>query len=137
MKNDGKDAEKAFVDYWTKVGHIERFRDKRDLSGLNKGARLADFSKPSDFIVSSKDHPLHFAEVKSTTEATSFSFGKIQKGQSAAALNEARRGHGSYLFYVYSYPLGEWFIMSCLDYDDLCNAGRRSVKFKELKKWVK
>lgn len=135
MQNDGKEAEVAFVKHWEKVGHIERFRDKRDLSGLNKGAQLADFAKPSDFLVSSPDHPLHYAEVKSTVNATRFDFAKIQKGQSAAALKSARRGDGRYTFYIFSYPLGRWFTMSCKAYAAALDDGNRSIKFDALTPW--
>lgn len=135
MQNDGKEAERAFIKHWEQVGHIERFRDKRDLSGLNKGARLADFAKPSDFIISSPNVSLHYAEVKSTVHATRFDFGKIQTGQSAAALKEAKRGHGAYIFYIFSFPLGKWFILSCREYAAALDSGNRSVKFADLTPW--
>ena len=135
--NDGTEAERAFVSYWDKRGHLERFRDKKDLMGLNKGKRLADFAKPADYLVSAPDTLLHYAEVKSTTNAVSFSFSKIQPGQSAAALKEHRRGPGAYTFYIFSYPLGKWFLMSCTLYAKLVDEGRRSVKFEELREWLK
>jgi len=137
MKNDGKDAEAFFEGYWSRVGHCERLRDKKDLVGLNRGAPVADFAKPSDFLVSSPTVPLHFAEVKSTFDERRFAFGKIQRGQSAAALKSATRGDGGYVFYIFSYPLGEWFVMSCKKYKELVDAGQRSAKFEELAKWLK
>lgn len=136
-KNDGTEAEAAFVRHWDAVGHIERFRDKKDLMGLNKGKRLADFKKPSDYLVSAPGVPLHFAEVKSTTDGKSFAFSKIQDGQSAAALKEVKRGAGSYIFYIFSFALGKWFLMGGPQYEALVDAGRRSVKFEELSEWVK
>lgn len=136
MKNDGKDAEAFFFSYWNKIGHVERFRDQRDLRGLNGGKALKDFAKPADFIVSSFKHHLHYAEVKSTTDKVSFAFGKIQPGQSAAAKKAAASGaHDSYIFYIFSYPLGQWFIMSAQEYVETLNNGRRSVKFSELRTW--
>lgn len=135
MKNDGKDAEEAFVKHWTKVGHVQRLRDKKDLMGLNKGARLADFKKPSDFLVSSRVEPLHYAEVKSTVDGKRFSFSKIQDGQSSAALQEAKRGAKAYQFYIFSYALGQWFIMSCTEYAAAVDAGQRSIKFEDLTPW--
>lgn len=137
MKNDGTEAERAFVQHWERVGHIERFRDKKDLMGLNKGARLADFAKPSDYLVSARGVPLHMAEVKSTTDGKSFAFGKIQAGQSKAALLEHSRGCGAYIFYIFSYPLGQWFTMNCDQYAGILEEGRRSVKFEELTQWHK
>jgi hypothetical protein len=137
MKNDGTAAEQAFEAHWGKVGHVQRFRDLKDLRGLNKGLRLKDFPKPADFVVSSPDVPLHYAEVKSTTSAVSFSFSNIQPGQSAAALMEASKGSGRYIFYIFSFPLGEWFCMTSIRYAKLSEQGVRSAKFEELPKWVK
>jgi hypothetical protein len=135
VKNNGKEAERAFAAYWESVGHVERLRDKKDLMGLNKNMKLADFAKPSDFLVSSQYTPLHYAEVKSTTNPTLFSFAKIQPAQSAAALKEANRGNGSYFFYIFSYERGQWFMMSCYQYFKLLGENRRSVKFEELEQW--
>jgi hypothetical protein len=110
-------------------------RDRQDLIGLNKGLKLADFAKPSDFIVGSKVEPTHYAEVKSTSNPTLFSFAKIRPAQSAAALKEAKRGHGDYFFYIFSLALGQWFVMSCQQYRWLLDEGKRSVKFEELEPW--
>lgn len=137
MKNDGKAAESAFEKYWASVGHVERLRDRRDLIGLNGGKHVADFKKPSDFLVSSKLHNLHYAEVKSTTSNTSFSFSGIQDGQHKAAMLEASRGSQSYAFYIFSYPLGRWFIMGCEQYRAAIDDGKRSIKFTELNEWLK
>lgn len=136
MKNNGKEAEVAFTKHWERIGHVERLRDKKDLMGLNKGLRIADFAKPSDFIVSSPHHPLHYAEVKSTTNPYMFSFSSIQPAQSAAALKEASRGAQAYTFYIFSYEVGKWFTMSAGRYAVLLNQGRRSVKFEELAEWI-
>lgn len=133
--NDGKDAEKAFEKYWDGIGHCQRFRDKRDLMGINKNAKVHDFPKPADFMVSSPRHPIHYAEVKSTVDPKSFSFNKIRDAQHVAALKEAKRGDGSYKFYIFSYPLGKWFIMTCHEYIAILEAGRKSVNFEELRQW--
>jgi hypothetical protein len=136
--NDGKEAEGAFENHWKAVGHVERLRDKRDLVGLNGGnMAIADFAKPSDFLVSSPQVPLHYAEVKSTQGAKGFAFGAIQPGQHKAAMLEASRGMGMYVFYIFSYATGKWFTMDCLRYAALVNEGRRSVKFEELEPWLR
>jgi hypothetical protein len=137
MKNDGKEAEKAFEAYWTRRGHLQRLRDARDLMALNGGQRVVDFAKPSDYLVSSRDDSLHYAEVKSTTHATTFAFKCIRDAQSAAALQEARRGDRAYIFYIFSYATGCWYIMDCLQYETVLASGRKSVKFEELTPWVK
>lgn len=136
MKNNGKEAEKAFENHWEAIGHVERLRDKKDLMGLNKGLRIADFAKPSDFTVSSPFHGLHYAEVKSTVDPKRFSFKDIRPAQSAAAIREAKRGAKAYKFYIFSYALGKWFVMDCIDYVELLEGGRRSVLFEELVEWL-
>lgn len=137
MKNSGKEAERAFFEHWDAIGHVERLRDKKDLMGINKGMKLADFAKPSDFIVSSPDVAMHYAEVKSTTNPRMFSFNKIQPAQSAAAKKEVSKGRGAYTFYIFSYELGKWFTMDATTYVVLLNEGRKSVHFEELTPWDK
>lgn len=136
-KNNGKPAEAAFVEHWEKVGHVQRFYDQADLRGRNGGQHVGDFPKPADYLVSSPHDDLHFAEVKSCHGKTSFPFGSIQPGQSAAAKLEAKRGAGAYIFYIFSYHHGSWFYMTCHQYVALLDAGKRSVSFEELRPWVK
>lgn len=135
MKNDGKEAERSFEAYWKERGHVQRLRDKKDLMGINGGRMVADFAKPSDFIVSAPDVLLHYAEVKSTMHKTAFEFKCIQPGQHNAAMLEASRGSGSYNFYIFSYALGRWFVLSCVDYATAIAAGARSLKFQGLTTW--
>lgn len=136
MKNDGTEAERGFISTWEKRGaHIERLRDKKDLMGLNKGLRLADFQKPADYLVSAADVPLHYAEVKSTNHPIRFPFSNIKDGQSKAALMEANHGSGSYFFYIWSYARRTWYVMDCHKYADVVASGRRSVSFEELQPW--
>lgn len=133
--SNGNAAEAAFEAFWRRRGHLERLPDKKDLMGLNKGMRLADFSKPSDYLVSSPTEPLHYAEVKHCEHSSRFSFSKIRPKQSEAALREAKRGCKAYRFYIFSSALGQWFIMSCVDYADAVSAGLRSLPYEELEKW--
>lgn len=137
-KRRGKEAEKAFLDYWQRRGyHVERIRDRSDLVGLNKGLRLADFKKPSDFLVSGPRLPLHYAEVKSTDSPDAFPFSNIEAGQSVAAKLEANHGAGAYKFYIWSSQRMKWYIMDCRQYVKVLDEGRRSVKFEELEIWHK
>lgn len=133
----GKSAEQAFEDHWNSIGHVQRFYDQADLRGRNGGQAVGDFPKPADYLVSSPNHPLHFAEVKSCQGKTSFPFGGIRKAQSAAALLEHSRGSGAYAFYIFSYEQGRWFYMDCKEYAEHVAAGRRSVKFEDLRRWIK
>lgn len=135
MKNDGKDAERAFVArIKAKAGTIiERFWDQSDLRGINKGRAVADFAKPSDFIVT-EDGNIHYAEVKSVQSATSFAFANLEDGQRSAALRQAAVG-GDYRFYLFSYGLGQWFIMYADVFAATLATGKSSVKFNALPRW--
>jgi len=136
-KNDGKAAERAFESHWNSVGHCQRLYDAADLRGRNGGRHVGDYPKPSDYLVSSPTEPLHFAEVKSVMDKTRFPFGCITDGQHNAAMKEAKKGSGRYIFYIFSYHLGKWFYMSCREYAVAINRGDRSKPFEELSPWSK
>lgn len=136
MRNDGKTAEDAWLRYMQANPNtvVERFWDQRDLRGRNGGRAVGDFPKPADFLVYHKGH-LHYAEVKSVQSATSFPFKDIRPKQKSTALRMAAAGAGThFLFYIFSYALGQWFIMSA---DQLAKATKSSIKFTELTPWQK
>lgn len=136
MKNDGKDAEAAFEAYWRGKGAIvDRFFDAAALRGLNGGKAVKDFPKPADYILTTSHGDISYAEVKSTVDPVRFSFGCLQKGQSSMALRQAMTVEGRYIFYIFSYHFGRWFLMSCKDYKAARDAGRSSMKFEELTPW--
>jgi hypothetical protein len=111
MKNDGKEAQKAFLDIMQarKGVVVERFYDQSDLRGLNKGRAVVDYPKPSDFLVTEEGN-IFFAEVKSVQSTTSF--------------------------YLLTYGLGKWFVMPATVYANHLAAGKASVKFKDLEEWL-
>ena len=135
MTNDGKDAERAFLARIKRSPEtvVERFWDQSDLRGINKGRAVADFAKPSDFLVT-QDGNIHYAEVKSVQSATSFPFANLEAGQRSAALRQAAVG-GDYRFYLFSYGLGEWFIMYADIFATALATGKSSVKFNALPRW--
>jgi hypothetical protein len=133
--NDGTEAQDAFLRRMQRPGVVvERFRDLKDLRGLNKGRQLTDFAKPSDFLVT-EDGNIHYAEVKSCQSEVSFPFGNIEDGQRSAALRQVAVG-GDYRFYLFSYGLGRWFIMTAARFADILQTGRKSAKFSELPTWA-
>lgn len=94
---------------------------------------MGDFAKPSDFLVTESGRH-YYCEVKSVQSAVSFPFSNIEKGQRAMALKQAVIG-GPYYFYLFSFGLGEWFIMDAVSFKNAIDAGKASIKFKELPKW--
>lgn len=135
MKNNGKDAEEAFLNRMRGPGVvIERLWDASDLRGLNNGRHINDFKKPSDFLIT-KHGLMHYAEVKSVQSTTSFPFSNLEDGQRSAALRQAAVG-GPYVFYIFSYGLGQWFTMDATTFAAAVQAGAKSIKFSSLPKWI-
>lgn len=134
MRNTGKPSEAAFLSRIKGPGVVvERFWDQSDLRGLNGGRAVGDYPKPSDFIVT-EDGNIHYAEVKSVQSAVSFPFSNLEDGQRSAALRQAAAG-GDYRFYLFSYGLGKWFVMSCQQLRTSLDSGVKSIKFKDLQEW--
>lgn len=134
-RNDGKEAEKAFIARMmaTPGTVIERIYDASDLRGLNNGRPIADFKKPSDFLVT-QHGLLSYREVKSVQSATSFPFANLEDGQRSAALRQAAVG-GPYVFHIFSFGLGRWFLMPASTFAAAVEAGKSSIKFADLKEW--
>ena len=131
MKNDGKSAEKCFVDAMELTKRwVHRFRDMRDVKGLNRGKNLAMFPCPSDFLIGGADG-LFLAEVKSTQNETSFPFGDVRPAQRAAAAHAASRGF-PYFFFIMNTNDGEWYVMPATQFVETIRAGRKSIPYKEL-----
>lgn len=133
MKNDGTAAEKAF-ETLIAADDLYRFPDKKALTGLNGGRPVGDFPKPSDYLVT-KAGATFYAEVKSIQSTTSFPFADIRPSQSAKALSMARVG-GRFDFFIFSYGLGQWFIMNEQLYAAVRGTGAKSIKFKECPTWT-
>lgn len=132
-KNDGTAAERAF-ETLIKADVLYRFPDQKALTGLNGGRRVGDFPKPSDYLVT-KAGETSYAEVKSVQSSTSFPFDDIRPSQKSMALRLARVG-GLYNFYIFSFGLGQWFVMPAKVFAAAVEAGSKSVKFKDLTPWI-
>lgn len=131
-KNDGTAAEDAF-EKLIKADDLYRFPDKKALTGLNGGRKVGDFPKPSDYLVTMQGETF-YAEVKSVQSATSFPFADIRPAQRAKALKMAAVG-GRYDFYIWSFGLGKWFLMTEELFAMAAKAGAKSIKFEELPEW--
>lgn len=133
MKNDGTAAESAFEGR-VAADVLYRFPDKKALVGLNGGRKVGDFPKPSDYLVT-KAGETFYAEVKSVQSATSFPFDDIRPSQKSMALRQAKVG-GRYDFFIFSYGLGTWFLMTAPQFAAAVEAGAKSIKFKDLTPWI-
>jgi hypothetical protein len=131
VKNTGKSAEVAFTDAMELTKRwVHRFRDMKDVRGLNRGKSLAMFPCPSDYLIGGSEG-LFLAEVKSTHNQTSFPFADIRPAQRAAAAHAASRGFPFY-FFILNMNDGEWYTMSATQFIEDMRAGRKSRPFKEM-----
>lgn len=137
MKNDGTDADDAFVARINAMPNtiVQRFYDQSDLRGLNRGRPVGDFAKPADYLVTMGGR-VRYAEVKSVQGAVSFPFGNIEDGQRSAALRHAAIGAGDcYHFFLFSYGTSRWYVMNADVFAATRAKGKKSIKFEELPEW--
>ena len=129
-KNTGKDSEYLFA---TNVsGLVFRLRDKADLVGLNGGKNVAAFGNPSDNILVTNDG-VFLAEVKSTTNATSFSLSCFTSAQKAAIYKMHKRGFGRfYRIYIHSLHTNTWYLITADDFMKVIATGKKSIKWTSL-----
>lgn len=130
--NTGAQAEDEFEHHWQsqgKAAHLLRFRDNKDIRGLNRGKALAAFKQPSDYLLTHQGVTL-YAEVKSSAHPTSFAFGLIAPYQLGSAERIVVAG-GRYDFFVRRlHPTeGRWFRLPARV---VLSHPRRSLSWTEL-----
>lgn len=131
-KNTGTLAQDEFEAFWEgqgKAAHLHRFRDNKDIRGLNRNKALAAFKQPSDYLLTHQGITA-YAEVKSTDNARGFPFSQIATYQLGSAERVVTAG-GRYDFYIRRlHPTqGQWFRLPAsvvLDHD------RRSLSWEDL-----
>lgn len=129
-RNTGKPSEAIFMENVS--GLVFRLRDKADLVGLNKGKNVAAFGNPSDYLLI-QDDGMYFAEVKSSTNKTSFSISGFTSAQTSAIYKCAKRGYGNrYRIYVHCLETDIWYLMNADDFLNLIQNNRKSIKWSEL-----
>lgn len=127
-RNTGKNSEAIFLE--NAPGLVFRLRDKADLVGLNGGTNVAAFGNPSDFFLVTEDGAF-LAEVKSTTNTTSFSLSGFTKAQKAAIYKCFKRGLGEfYRIYVHDVSSDQWYLITANDYMTTINSGKKSIKWQ-------
>ena len=130
VSNNGKRSEKFFEENVS--GLVFRLRDKADLVGLNGGKNVAAFGNPSDNILVTTDG-VYFAEVKSTTNRTSFSLSCFTPAQKSAIYRLHKRGFGEYYrIYIHSLADDKWYLINADDFMKVIATGKKSIKWKDL-----
>lgn len=130
--NSGKPSERDFearLDGLGKRAYYHRLVDAAEVKG--RTGRLG-FSRPmpSDYVVVLDGHTF-FAEVKSTTHKTAFSFGLLRTKQSADATMIIGAG-GTYDVFVHRVETNEWFRFSYALVAAAKARGRASLQWSEL-----
>lgn len=128
--NNGKASEAFFMENVS--GLVFRLRDKADLVGLNGGKNIAAFGNPSDYFLLT-DRGGYLAEVKSSSNETSFSLSGFTPAQKAAIYKAHKVGFGSfYRIYVHNILSNNWYLMTADDYMEIIKTGKKSIKWTSL-----
>lgn len=107
-RNTGKPSQEIFEATFVKLGKrafVYRVTDSAEVRGMS-GAGYTK-RQPSDFIVT-ENGAMYYAEVKSTSSRTSFSFSQIEPGQWRGARQQVAAG-GDYFFFIHRKATGDWF----------------------------
>lgn len=132
-----RDAEDEFEDYWKQFGKsatVFRFQDSYDAMAATRSKTVRAKAQPSDFLVTHDGHTF-FAEVKSSTNASSFSLSNIRDNQwRQAMLTTAAKG--LYLFYIRNETNGVWYKIPASFFLSLEKDGIKSVKWELLTEYI-
>lgn len=136
VKNTGKKSEAAFentlVSRFGKRVFINRLQDAQALHGLN-GHAVKVGRQPADYVVTF-DGVTIYAEVKSSVNATTFSFSCISTHQLAAA-RQVRLAGGKYLFFIHNIKNDIFYIVDSAAIDRVSKT-RSSMKWSEMEPWT-
>ncbi|KGM36103.1 hypothetical protein P409_00180 [Inquilinus limosus MP06] len=97
-----------FEDHFTLMGkaaHVHRITDTAEVRGLNKTGFTKE--QPSDFIVT-ENGVMYYAEVKSSSNPTSFPLSQIERGQRSAMIKQTAAG-GLYFLFIHCLTKNIWF----------------------------
>lgn len=115
MKNGGE-YEEAFEARFKRLGkraYLWRITDLADIRGMNEirmgGIKIKAPPAPSDYVVVDYELGMHYAEVKGTTNETSFPFSMIRPAQFSHARRSITAQPGSYFFYIFAVTHETWY----------------------------
>ena len=135
-RNTGAFAEEEFESFWQAQGksaHLVRFRDNKDMRGLNHGRALNAFKQPSDYLLACQGQTL-FAEVKSTDNPAGFRLAQIAPHQLGSAERVVAAG-GRYDFFIRRiHPTaGRWF---CVPAHVVLSHSARTLRWADLEPYA-
>ncbi len=135
VKNTGKLSESRFentlsAQYGKRV-FIDRLQDAQALHGLN-GHAVKTARQSADYIVTLSGLTF-YAEVKSSVNATSFSFSCISTHQLTAA-RQVRLAGGKYVFFIHNIKQDIFYMVDSSTIDRVGKT-RSSMKWSEMEPW--
>lgn len=136
IKNNGEASqnlfEKILEQAYGKEVFIERLPDTKSIKGLMKKGFIQ--GRPSDYLVTIKGD-MHYAEVKSSENATSFPFGNIAPEQ-WRAMKRQRAAGGKYYIYIHHLLTDLWYKVECRQILAVEEAGTKSIKWENMTLWT-
>lgn len=135
IKNSGKASEAKFENcllyMYGKNVYIHRLQDAQALHGLN-GHAVKVGEQPADYIVTVGGRSF-YAEVKSSSNETSFPFSCIRANQIAAG-KRVRLAGGKYVFFVHNIKSDTFYMLDSAAVERVSKT-RSSMKWSELEEW--
>lgn len=127
-KNDGSKSEEIFKE---RMAHTFLYK-LTDTKSIKKTAGLKAFSSPvpADFIVL-LGGGLTFAEVKSSSNKTSFSLDSFRPAQLSAMVKLKALG-GNYTVFVHNIVTDKWYELTGSLVVDLIKQGNKSIKWGDM-----
>jgi len=135
VKNDGKTSEGIFEDRWATLGKkafVERLPDTRSIKGAIKHGFIQ--GRPSDYLVTVHGG-MHYAEVKSSSNKTSFPLSCVQPTQWAAMRKQTAAG-GEYFIYAHHLVTDRWYRIPASFILQTKDDQKGSIKWTELSMYL-
>lgn len=131
-KKAEREFEKSFEPYGKKAA-VFRLTDTAAAKAV-AGKRAFVAAQPSDYMVV-LDGQVFFAEVKSTSDNTSFHFSNIRKAQIAASRRIVKAGAG-YFFFIKSLVLNQWFCVPAAVIHNTIASGTKHLKWQQIQDYA-
>ena len=133
MRNDGTESEKIFKDKMKAFGKsvfLYRIPDTKEATRGGKRKTNIMRSTPSDFIIT-WNSVMAYAEVKSTSNPTLFSFSNFRKDQLAAMRMQIAAG-GNYWIFIHCLDQNKWYWIYGQDVIKRIDKNIKSMKWSEM-----
>lgn len=138
MVKSWEEAEKEFERILERIHgkknvFIHRVTDSKEIRRA-AGNKILVKKTPADYIVTAQG-TMFYAEVKYCSNRTSFPLSALTTGQHVAIKRQNAAG-GIYLVFIYNSNDKTWYTLSGGEIENLLDANKKSIKWKDLLKWL-